>query len=95
VKFTASRSESFLSDYQGKRPPVTEVELALRSDGSFLALRASNLSNIGARCIRFRRSPGLGLVTGAYDIPAATLRSRAASPTRRRPIPTAAPGAPR
>ena len=78
VKFTASRSESFLSDYQG-RDLVTEVELALRSDGSFLALRASNLSNIGARCISLSPlSKGSGLVTGAYDIPAATLRSRAA-----------------
>src|SRR5713101_7462173 len=32
VKFTASRSEAFLSDYQG-RDLVTEVELALRPDG--------------------------------------------------------------
>ncbi|HZE10407.1 MAG TPA: xanthine dehydrogenase family protein molybdopterin-binding subunit [Burkholderiales bacterium] len=78
VKFTASRSESFLSDYQG-RDLVTEVELALCSDGTFLALRASNLSNIGARCISLSPlSKGSGLVTGAYDIPAATLRSRAA-----------------
>jgi carbon-monoxide dehydrogenase large subunit len=77
VKFTASRSESFLSDYQG-RDLVTEVELALRSDGKFLALRASNLSNVGARCVSLSPlSKGSGLVTGAYDIPAATLRSRA------------------
>src|SRR5437773_9416270 len=32
VKFTASRSEAFLSDYQG-RDLVTEVELALREIG--------------------------------------------------------------
>src|SRR5216683_126525 len=50
VKFTASRSEAFVSDYQG-RDLVTEVELALRSDGKFLAMRASNLSNVGARCL--------------------------------------------
>jgi carbon-monoxide dehydrogenase large subunit len=78
VKFAASRSESFLSDYQG-RDLVSEVELALRSDGRFLAMRASNLSNVGARCVSLSPlSKGSGLVTGAYDIPAATLRSRAA-----------------
>jgi carbon-monoxide dehydrogenase large subunit len=78
VKFTASRSESFLSDYQG-RDLVTEVELAMRADGRFLAMRASNLSNVGARCVSLSPlSKGSGLITGAYDIPAATLRSRAA-----------------
>src|SRR5215467_4255679 len=78
VKFTASRSESFVSDYQG-RDLVTEVELALAADGRFLALRASNLSNVGARCVSLSPlSKGSGLVTGAYDIPVAALRSRAA-----------------
>jgi len=77
VKFTASRSEAFLSDYQG-RDLVTEVELALRADGRFLAMRASNLSNVGARCVSLSPlSKGSGLITGCYDIPAATLRSRA------------------
>ena len=46
VKFTATRSEAFLSDYQG-RDLVTKVELALRSDGRFLAMRATNISNVG------------------------------------------------
>ncbi len=78
VKFTASRSESFLSDYQG-RDLVTEVGLAMSTDGRFLAMRASNLSNVGSRCVSLSPlSKGSGLVTGAYDIPAATLRSRAA-----------------
>ena len=35
VKFTATRSEAFLTDYQG-RDLVTKVELALRKDGKFL-----------------------------------------------------------
>jgi aerobic carbon-monoxide dehydrogenase large subunit len=77
VKFTATRSEAFLTDYQG-RDLVTSVELALRADGRFLALRASNISNVGARCVSL--SPlgkGSALVTGSYAIPAATLRSRA------------------
>ena len=81
VKFTASRSEAFLSDYQG-RDLVTKVELALRKDGKFLAMRASNLSNVGARCVSLSPlSKGSGLITGCYDIPAATLRSRAAFTT--------------
>ncbi len=77
VKFTATRSEAFVSDYQG-RDLVSEIELALRSDGKFLALRASNLSNVGARCVSLSPlSKGSGLITGTYEIPAATLRSRA------------------
>jgi aerobic carbon-monoxide dehydrogenase large subunit len=77
VKFTATRSEAFLSDYQG-RDLVTKVELALQADGRFLAMRASNLSNVGSHCVSL--SPlgkGAGLITGSYDIPAATLRARA------------------
>jgi carbon-monoxide dehydrogenase large subunit len=78
VKFTATRSEAFLSDYQG-RDLVTEVSLALDKEGRFLAMRADNLSNVGARCVSL--SPlgkGSALITGSYDIPAATLRARAA-----------------
>src|SRR5207245_4849148 len=37
-----------------------------------------NLSNVGARCVSLSPlSKGSGLITGCYDIPAATLRSRA------------------
>ncbi len=77
VKFTATRSEAFLTDYQG-RDLATTVELALRSDGRFLALRASNISNVGAYCVSL--SPlgkGSALITGSYDIAAASLRARA------------------
>ena len=77
VKYTSTRSEVFLSDYQG-RDLVTRVELALDADGRFLALRADNVSNVGARCASL--SPlgkGSALVTGSYDIRAASLRSRA------------------
>src|SRR5258706_12330925 len=67
VKFTATRSEAFISDYQG-RDLAMEVELALARDGRFLALRASNLSNIGARAVSLSPlSKGSGLVTGSYD----------------------------
>ena len=47
VKWTADRSESFISDAHG-RDHVTKVELALDADGKFLALRASTLANMGA-----------------------------------------------
>ena len=50
VKFTATRSEAFLSDYQG-RDLVTKVELALARDGRLLAMRATNISNVGAYCV--------------------------------------------
>jgi len=77
VKFTATRSETFLSDYQG-RDLTSKVALALRADGKFLAMRADNVGNVGAFCVSL--SPlgkGAGLITGSYDIPAATLRARA------------------
>jgi carbon-monoxide dehydrogenase large subunit len=77
VKYTATRSESFLSDYQG-RDLRTKVELALAEDGTFLALRADNLSNVGARCVSLSPlSKGSGLISGSYHIPVATLRARA------------------
>jgi aerobic carbon-monoxide dehydrogenase large subunit len=78
VKFTATRAESMLSEYQG-RDLVTKVELALRADGKFLAMRASNLMNVGAHCVSLSPlAKGAGLITGSYDIPAASLRARAA-----------------
>ena len=77
MKYTATRSEAFLTDYQG-RDLVTTVELAFDKDGKFLAMRADNISNAGARCVSLSPlSKGSGLITGSYDIPAATLRARA------------------
>ena len=75
VKFTATRSEAFLTDYQG-RDLVTKVELALDAKGRFLAMRATNISNVGARCVSLSPlSKGAGLIPGSYAIPAATLRA--------------------
>jgi len=75
VKFTATRSEAFLSDYQG-RDLVTSVELALDERHKFIGLRATNISNVGARCVSLSPlSKGSGLIPGSYAIPAATLRS--------------------
>ena len=77
VKFTCRRSDSFVSDYQG-RDLVTKVALALDRSGRFLAMRADNLSNVGARMVSLSPlSKGSGLITGPYRIPAARLRARA------------------
>jgi aerobic carbon-monoxide dehydrogenase large subunit len=77
VKYTATRSEAFLSDYQG-RDLVTKVSLALRKDGRFLGMRATNISNVGARCVSLSPlSKGAGLIPGSYAIPAATLHAMA------------------
>ena len=77
VKFTCERSEAFISDYQG-RDLHTTVELAIDKDGRFLAMRADNISNAGARAVSF--SPlgkGSSLITGSYRIPLASIRARA------------------
>jgi len=77
VKYTATRAETLVSDYQG-RDLLTRVALALDADGRFLALHADNVSNVGARAVSF--SPlgkGSALVTGNYDIPVARVRARA------------------
>ncbi|MGA7069743.1 MAG: xanthine dehydrogenase family protein molybdopterin-binding subunit [Pseudolabrys sp.] len=75
VKYTATRSECFVSDYQG-RDLVAKFELALDERGRFLALRATNISNAGARCVSLSPlSKGAGLITGSYDIPVASLRA--------------------
>jgi carbon-monoxide dehydrogenase large subunit len=77
VKYRADRVEAFLTDYQG-RDLVSEVALAIDEHGKFTALRASNLSNVGARCVSLSPlSKGAGLITGSYDIPCASLRARA------------------
>jgi aerobic carbon-monoxide dehydrogenase large subunit len=77
VKFNATRAEAFLSDYQG-RDLVSEVALALDEDGRMLAMRATNISNVGAHCVSLSPlSKGAGLIPGSYAIPAATLRALA------------------
>jgi carbon-monoxide dehydrogenase large subunit len=47
VKWTAERSESFMSDAHG-RDHDSVAEMALDADGNFLALRISTLANMGA-----------------------------------------------
>jgi aerobic carbon-monoxide dehydrogenase large subunit len=47
VKWTAERSESFLSDAHG-RDHLTHAELALDKDGKFLAIRVQTTASMGA-----------------------------------------------
>jgi len=77
VRYTAMRSESCITDYQGRDLHST-VELAFDRQGLILAMRAVNVSNVGARCVSL--SPlgkGSGLISGSYAVPVATLDSRA------------------
>ena len=78
VKWTCERSESFLSDYQG-RDLTVEAELALDEAGNFLAVRGSNLSNLGGHAAAFGPlQKGLGLMSNVYRIPVGYFRGRAA-----------------
>lgn len=77
VKWTADRSEAFLSDYQG-RDLASAAELALDTQGRFLAIRGTNTLNVGAFPITFvPLIKGVELMTGVYDIPVAYFRARA------------------
>ena len=77
VKWTGDRTESFLSDYHGRDLTVS-AELALDSSGKFLALRASNVSNIGAYAISFvPLTKGSELMSSIYHVPVVSVRARA------------------
>ena len=47
IKWTAERSESFMTDAHG-RDHITHVKLALDADGKFLALKVNTKANMGA-----------------------------------------------
>ena len=55
VKWTASRSEAFVSDAQG-RDHVTKMELALDADLNFTAIRTETYANMGAYLSTFAPS---------------------------------------
>ena len=73
VKWTAERSESFLSDAHG-RDHHTRVELALDSDHRFLGLRVRTIANMGAYLSTFGTliptHMYATLLSGQYAIPA-------------------------
>ncbi|MGA8651321.1 MAG: xanthine dehydrogenase family protein molybdopterin-binding subunit [Xanthobacteraceae bacterium] len=73
VKWVATRSESFISDNQG-RDHLTHAELALDRDGRFRALRVETLANLGAYVSTFGAAiPSAiysALLAGVYQTPA-------------------------
>jgi len=73
VKWTAERSESFLSDAQG-RDHATHVELALDAGAKFLAMRVSTTANVGAYLSTFGSAIPTyfyaPLLAGVYTTPA-------------------------
>ena len=72
VRWTAERSESFLSDAQG-RDNHSLAELATDADGHFLALRVTTWANMGAYLSNFAPFiPQLAapMLSGVYRIPA-------------------------
>jgi carbon-monoxide dehydrogenase large subunit len=73
IKWTAERSESFLSDAHG-RDHVSTVELALDKNGRFLALRVHTTANMGAYLSTFASCiPTIlyaTLLAGQYTTPA-------------------------
>ncbi len=76
IKWTCERHESFLSDWQGRDLTVS-AELALDPEGTFLAVRGSNLSNLGAHAVAFGPlQKGLGLMSNVYDVPVGHFRGR-------------------
>ncbi|MCF6273943.1 MAG: xanthine dehydrogenase family protein molybdopterin-binding subunit [Rhodobacteraceae bacterium] len=72
VKWTADRSEAFISDAHG-RDHVSKIELALDESGKFLALRTDTYANMGAYLSTF--APAVPtwlhgiLMAGTYTTP--------------------------
>src|SRR5689334_3938121 len=73
VKWTAERSESFLTDAHG-RDHVTVAELAMDKDGKFLGMRVKTTANLGAYLSTFASCiPTIlyaTLLAGQYTTPA-------------------------
>jgi carbon-monoxide dehydrogenase large subunit len=73
IKWTAERSESFLTDAHG-RDHASTAELAMDAQGNFLALRVSTVANMGAYLSTFASAvPTIlyaTLLAGQYKTPA-------------------------
>ena len=73
IKWTAERSESFLTDAHG-RDHISTAEMAVDADGHFLALRVKTQANLGAYLSTFSTSIPTylyaTLLAGVYKTPA-------------------------
>jgi len=80
IKWTAERSESFMSDAHG-RDHVTHVELALDGQAKFIGLKVSTVANMGAYLSTF--APCIPtylygtLLAGTYTTPAIYVETKA------------------
>jgi len=86
VKWTCERSEAFACDYQA-RDLTADAELALDAQGTFLAMRGTNIVNSGAYPVSFGPlHKGVEIMTSIYHVPAVHFRACAAltntAPTR-------------
>jgi len=72
VRWTAERSESFLSDAHG-RDHVTKIEMAATKEGEILAIRTETLANVGAYLSNFSTATPTflhgTLMAGPYKVP--------------------------
>src|SRR5499426_1739662 len=78
VKWIGTRSESFLGDAQA-RDNVTDAELALDRDGTFLGMRVRSLVNVGAYLQTGMPAftGNLGTLAGVYRTPAMDVEATA------------------
>ncbi len=86
VKWTCERSEAFLCDYQA-RDLTADAELALDAQGTFLAMRGTNIVDSGAYPVSFGPlAKGVEIMTSIYHVPAVHFRACATlsntAPTR-------------
>lgn len=72
VRWTADRSEAFLSDAHG-RDHVTTIEVGATTDGEILAIRTSTMANVGAYLSNFSTATPTflhgTLMAGPYKVP--------------------------
>jgi carbon-monoxide dehydrogenase large subunit len=72
VRWTATRSESFMTDAHG-RDHVTKIELACEKDGTFIAFRTETMANVGAYLSNFSTATPTflhgTLMAGNYTVP--------------------------
>jgi carbon-monoxide dehydrogenase large subunit len=80
VKWTADRSESFMSDAHG-RDHVTHVELAVDAEARFTALKVSTIANMGAYLSTFATCVPTylygTLLAGTYTTPTVYVETKA------------------
>jgi len=78
VRWTSDRSESFVSDFQG-RDITDNVALAFDARGRLLAMRATMTGNMGAYTVGYAPlQNAYRIATGVYDVPLAFVRARGA-----------------